>query len=656
MSDELVLSHIFSNNYMRGVLMERIIHYDIAALIICLFVFLAFTFYRNFPTVQTRTYRILLSVSLISVILDLVTLYTIANYQQFPQALNYVLNILYLGIFNFVPPAYYFFMLSLVKKRSELPRKERLLISLPYLTSLLFILSTPLTRSVFYFSEGGYFHGPCFAVLYAISLFYLLLSIKLAATYRASLTFAQLATVACYTFSSIAVVITQFFLPHLLLTEFSVAVSVFFIYLTLQNPMEFKDTMTSAYNSSAFLNITDEYLEGNHPFQIIAIQVEGLKFVHEKFGVQAGYLIQNQFVEYLRSLNSRNWIFRTSSSEFVLLLPPEEDLQFYTDSILFCFEKPFYYKDIPLSLWGYLCCFSFPHNVKKLNDVLDTIDYGLLLAKSQKPNSIVYGDEDILARKHRENAIEAALSSALASHSFQIYYQPIYSVEEQCYTGAEALLRLFDPNLGVVSPDEFIPLAERNGLIVEIGAFVFQEICRFISHHQLYKYHNGQFRVHVNLSVIQCMQEDLASAFLHIMDSFQIPYSSVNLEITETVAVNSGKNLLAHMNQLIEKGILFSLDDYGIGYSNTANLMQYPYSVVKIDKSLVWNACSSQKARITLKHAVAMIRDLNMEVLAEGVETEAQIAMLKEMKCDFFQGFFYSRPVEGEVFLKLLRE
>lgn len=634
--------------------MDWIIHYDIAALIICLFVFLAFTFYRNFPTVQTRLYRILLTVSLISVILDLVTLYTIANYQHFPNPLNYLFNILYLGIFNFVPPAYYFLMLSLVKKRSEIPRREWLIISVPYLTSLLLIFSTPFTHAIFYFSNEGYHHGPGFTYLYAVTLFYLVLSIRLAAAYRSSLTFAQLATVACYTFSSIAVVITQFFFPHLLLTEFSVAVSMFFIYLTLQNPMEFKDTMTSAYNSSAFLNITSEYIDGGYSFQIIAIQIEGLKFVYEKFGIQAGYQIQNQFVEYLHTLNSRNWIFHTASSEFVLLLPPEEDSQFYTRSILLRFEKPFYYKDIPLSLWGYLCCFSFPDHVKKLNDVIDTIDYGLLLAKSQKPNTIVYGNEDILARKHREDAIESALSFALAHQSFQIYYQPIYSVKEKRYTGAEALLRLFDSNLGSVSPDEFIPLAERNGLIVDIGKFVFREICRFIKKNQLYLYNNGQFRIHVNLSVLQCMQKDLASTFLHIMDTFQIPYSSVNLEITETVAVNSGKNLLNHMNLLINKGILFSLDDYGTGYSNTANLMQNPYSVVKIDKSLVWNACTSQKARITLKHAIAMVQDLNMDVLAEGVETEQQIDMLKEMNCDYFQGFFYSRPVDAEAFLGLL--
>lgn len=634
--------------------MDWIIHYDIAALIICLFVFLAFTFYRNFPTVQTRIYRILLTSSLISVILDLATLYTIINYDKFPLLLNNTFNILYLAIFNFVPPAYYFFMLSLVKKRSEMTRWEWLIISFPYLVSLFLILSTPLTHTVFYFSQDGYHHGPCFTVLYAVALFYLLMSVKLAVTYRNSLTFAQLSTVACYTLSSIAVVIAQFFFPHLLLTEFSVAVSMFFIYLTLQNPMEFKDTMTSAYNSSAFLNISNEYIEGNHPFQIIAIQIEGLKFVHEKFGIQAGYQIQNHFWEYLHSLNSKNWIFRTSSSEFVLLLPPGEDQQFYTRSILLRFEKPFYYKDIPLSLWGYLCCFSFPDHAKKLNDVIDTIDYGLLLAKSQKPNSIVYGNQDILSRKHREDAIESALSFALANQGFEIYYQPIYSVEEKCYTGAEALLRLFDTDLGPVSPDEFIPLAERNGLIVEIGEFVFREICRFISHNQLYQYNNGKFRVHVNLSVLQCLQEDLATTFLQIMDSFALPYSCVNLEITETVAVNSGKNLLTHMNRLIEKGILFSLDDYGTGYSNTANLMQNPYSVVKIDKSLVWNACTSQKARITLKHAVSMIQDLNMEVLAEGVETTQQIAMLEEMNCDYFQGFFYSRPVEGEKFLKLL--
>ncbi|MEG1291267.1 MAG: EAL domain-containing protein [Lachnospiraceae bacterium] len=635
--------------------MNWLIHYDVAAIIICLLLLIVFMCYRSFPTIQTKLYNILLLVSLISIILDLCTVFSISYWEQCPLALNYFLNICYLLTFNCIPLLYCCFIQSLIRKKRSLRRLPYIFFFLPYMVSALLIITTPVSHLIFYFAKDtGYAHQPLFFLLYFNSVLYLMISLKTAFQYRKHLNFIQQVSVCFYTISSTSVVIIQFFLSNYLLTGFAIAVSLFFIYLTLQNPLEFNDSITNLFNRSAFVKMTGEYIDAQKPFKVLAIQISGLKFISEKFGVRNGYSLIKEVADYLHALLPNYYIFHISMGQFTILLPSTQDETITTNAILSRFEQPFFLNHMEVTLWSYLCCFSYPENVKKLNEVLDTIDYSLITAQNQKRNSLVYGSDEMLAKKNRECAIVQILEHAITNQSFEVYYQPIYSVSQQAFTSAEALVRLKDKELGYIPPDEFIPIAEQNGLIIKLGEIVFHKVCAFIQKHQLWNCELELFRVNVNLSVIQCMQEDLACVLLQIIDFYHIPYASISLEITETVAANSGECLLSHMQQLAEKGILFSLDDYGTGYSNTANLMSNPYTVVKLDKSMIWAAQSNPKAMISLKHTIAMIQDLNMKVLAEGIETTSQRDLLESMHCDYFQGYFYSKPLPEENFLDVL--
>jgi EAL domain-containing protein (putative c-di-GMP-specific phosphodiesterase class I) len=162
--------------------------------------------------------------------------------------------------------------------------------------------------------------------------------------------------------------------------------------------------------------------------------------------------------------------------------------------------------------------------------------------------------------------------------------------------------------------------------------------------------------IEVNLSVMQCMQETLHAKLLQIMDEYKIPYNRINLEITETAAVVSNDTLKRNMDRLVEKGITFALDDFGSGYSNMAYIFDYSFDMIKLDKSMVWSAMDNEKAQKVLKHTIKMMKDMNLHIVAEGVETEEQANKLTEMGCDYFQGFLYSRPVDAEGFLKVLKD
>ena len=238
------------------------------------------------------------------------------------------------------------------------------------------------------------------------------------------------------------------------------------------------------------------------------------------------------------------------------------------------------------------------------------------------------------------------------TNAFGIAYQPIYNISKAAYTSVEALLRLKSEELGDISPEEFLPLAEKNGLALQIGNYVFKEVCKFISENKLWE--KGIETVHVNLSVIQCMQEKLYEHLLEIMDYYNLDYKYVNLDVTETTTIVANEILLRNMNALMNHSVNFSLDNYGTGLSNTNTLVKYPFKIVKLDKTLVHSAINNEKARIILHKTVSMIKDLNMEVVAEGVEDLGEYDLVVYLGCDYIQGFMFSNPLTPEAYLKFV--
>ena len=254
----------------------------------------------------------------------------------------------------------------------------------------------------------------------------------------------------------------------------------------------------------------------------------------------------------------------------------------------------------------------------------------------------------------RKMEVEAAIKRAIAEDNFEVYYQPIYSTKKDKITSAEALLRLIDPELGFIPPDEFIVTAERNGSILEVGEIVFEKVCCFMQKNDLQKF--GIEYIEVNLSVIQCLQESLAEKLIETMERYDIKSSRINLEITETAANSSPKMLTRNMEKLYRHGVSFSLDDFGSGYSNMGAIMELPLDMIKFDKSMIDMLGTSSKGNIVFLSSVAMIKQMDMKIVAEGVETEEQKEIMEKAGVEYLQGYYFSRPVPGEDFLAYIRE
>jgi EAL domain-containing protein (putative c-di-GMP-specific phosphodiesterase class I) len=249
--------------------------------------------------------------------------------------------------------------------------------------------------------------------------------------------------------------------------------------------------------------------------------------------------------------------------------------------------------------------------------------------------------------------IDIILEDALKNRKLMVYYQPIYDTKSEKYRSAEALLRLKDERFGFIPPDVFIAAAEKSGAIHRVGSYVLEEVCKFMSEDEFKDL--GLDYIEVNLSAVECMQSNLITKVLPVLDQYHVEADKVNLEITETAVGDMESVIEKNVDELNDSGIKFSLDDYGTGYSNITRIAKLPFSLIKIDKSLT-TSVFNPNMRIVVENTVHMIKDLDMKIVVEGVETEELAKYFTNLKCDYIQGFYYCKPLPKDEFIKFIKD
>lgn len=256
-------------------------------------------------------------------------------------------------------------------------------------------------------------------------------------------------------------------------------------------------------------------------------------------------------------------------------------------------------------------------------------------------------DRQTLKEYRRKTAVRQVLNNALDENRLQMYLQPIVRAGDEKVVGCEALARLDDRNGDVIYPDEFIPAAEQNGIIIPLGEQMFRKACAFIASERV---NLGDIEwINVNLSPIQCMDDSLADHFLEIIQELAVDARTVFLEVTEK-ALNDASVLHKHMAKLREEGVSFVLDDFGSFSSNLDRLKENPFMSIKLDRKMVWNYFKSPDS--ILPHIIAACHEMNLTVVAEGIENSYMAETLRMLGCDYFQGYYYSRPIPAADFLE----
>ena len=286
-----------------------------------------------------------------------------------------------------------------------------------------------------------------------------------------------------------------------------------------------------------------------------------------------------------------------------------------------------------------------------INTALDRCTIAKRTLKGLHYSSIAFYDGKIRDKALREKDYEHIMPTALEQHEFECYLQPKYGLKSRHIEGAEALIRWNSKEFGFVYPNEFIPLSEKNGFVVELDFFILEEVCR--SMRRWLDDGREPVVISVNQSRLHLNYDDYIWRLREIVDKYEIPYEYIELELTESVFTENMEKLLTIMHKLHDIGFKLSLDDFGSGYSSLNMLKDIPVDVVKIDREFFNGTVNSEKGRAVISTVVDLAKNLDMEVISEGVETLEQVEFLTEINCAMVQGYYFAKPMPIPAFEEL---
>jgi len=350
---------------------------------------------------------------------------------------------------------------------------------------------------------------------------------------------------------------------------------------------------------------------------------------------------------------------RLGAKEFGIFLGPRFDddaAHQLARDLMMAIQNPFPLsaRSVHLSISVGVC--HVDETYSHANEVIRDAGVAMRTAARQAPDRLLLFDASMRVAREKRNRIEADIHNALPEQQFEVYYQPVVEIESGIIHGFEALLRWKHPELGMIPPCDFIPVAEENGMILEIGAWVLRQACRqgrkWLDRYQL----PGRFEISVNLSIRQCRQPDLAERVQRILLETGLPAANLSLELTESLLsenLDATRRLLRNLKAL---GLGLKLDDFGTGFSSLQYLCDFPFDCLKIDRSFIARLQSARnEADEVILSIVDMGSRLNLDIVAEGIETPAHSRRLQELGCKNGQGYLFSRPVEASAAEALLQ-
>lgn len=399
----------------------------------------------------------------------------------------------------------------------------------------------------------------------------------------------------------------------------------------------------------------------SEPFCVLVIDIDDFKNINDSLGHAAGDAVLTTIAHRLMGCTrSGDPVVRLASDEFAILVEgvagDDHEVSHVLERVLRAVGTPVESDGRQLNVRASVGIAGVSSDTREPGDILRNAELALHAAKSRNRSSFMHFESWMYNAVLDRIQLEADLRAAIADEGLQLYYQPTMDMITGRLDGAEALLRWPHPERGMVSPLEFIPIAEDSGLIVELGRWVLRQGCA-----ELRKWHSRYpneelLKLNINLSARQLAQADIVDLVGEVLEEFGIPPRCLVLEITESVLTDNNSSTLEKMNALVALGCQLAIDDFGTGYSSLSYLRQFPISVLKIDRSFVSEVTPGENLEQNglVQAIIDVARTLRMKTVAEGIETAEQLGVLRTMGCDTGQGFLLARPAPAEDIRRLL--
>ena len=420
--------------------------------------------------------------------------------------------------------------------------------------------------------------------------------------------------------------------------------------------LAYHDTLTGLPNRLLFMDRMDQAISrafrANEKFTLLFIDIDHFKVINDSMGHEAGDQLLTSVTQRLQhALRRSDTIARLGGDEFTVILEnisELDDVMAVTQNLLDSLSGPLQIGEREVQVGASIGIAIFPEDGTNFGTLLKHADTAMYRAKEQGRNKFEFYKAEMSSAAMYRLELENSLRKAIDKGEFVVYYQPKYELKTRTCWGMEALVRWQHPEEGLISPDDFIPLAEETGIIVKLGRWVIETACEQFSEwkKQGYKIHN----LAINISARQFSEQNLPRLFETVLKENGLDARDIEIELTENTLVENHDKAKAILNELHEMGLRIALDDFGTGYASMAYLKDFPIDTVKIDRSFITDIPNNVEDMAIVRAISSLTKALDLCLIAEGAENDTQIEFLKDIGCEQGQGFYWSKPVPAEVF------
>lgn len=627
---------------------------QLVALCVVLVVTIEFFQYRRVKLLSTKLFEGFLGISIFCILCDIGCVYALTHPQYFSIFANKIVNQFYfasLSLMSFYVFVYIDLRGRKVKNYSGI---ELFLRAIPLIISILGILFGDISYSVS--EKGAYSYGSIVNTVYIMTAIYCIMSIvALANAVKNKFVVIKYDFIFCFA-AWLFIAIYQYLVPTSSLVSLAIALIVMFFYISFENSKENEDKeIHSLLSRNAFEMVISELLGENKNFYVICFSMQNTSSLRSSYSISTCLDCIEKSVKSIPDFNHRN-IFRISEYSFGFILFSKEELNDWSGRYKVS-DKALLLDDSSIQPTYFVSAVECPTSASNSETLFSLLSFCHTHYEAQNDHSVLIVDKEIADKRNYILAVERLIQRAVDEDGFYVVYQPIINTRTNRCESAEALVRLKDSkSFGFISPEVFIPVAERIGLISIIGDQVFSKVCQFIKDNEVEKL--GIKFIEVNLSGIQIADPSIPFRLHQTVKSYGLDPSMFNLEVTETALVRSGKIALDNMEKLKSFGYKFSMDDFGTGYSNLSQVAAVKYDLIKMDKSLIWPAFEpgNDQARTIMLACIKMFHTIGISIVAEGVETAEQADVLAGNGVEFLQGYHFSKPVKEDKFLEFVQD